>query len=164
MHVKWDPQWVAIFVSIAFSLAAFVVSARGLKWQRASAEAAIKSANADEQSAALALLQHQLAEARLAQAETGEPAPPVVEWRLERTGKNRFVLRNVGSDMATGVTIDASQVATINRELPDGAAIRPGGSHSFLMLGTFGAPVPDEIWVTWDGHPEPVALPVPPAP
>ncbi|ACU75772.1 hypothetical protein Caci_6940 [Catenulispora acidiphila DSM 44928] len=30
-----------------------------------------------------------------------------------------------------------------------------------ILLGSLGRPLPDEIWVTWDGQNTPVALPMP---
>ncbi|MFC4048064.1 hypothetical protein ACFOY4_00060 [Actinomadura syzygii] len=162
MDIDWGdaPAWVAIAVSLMFSIAAFVVSIKGLTWQRMAAEAAVTSANADEQALALAQLQHELEQARSERSERLSE-PPKVEWRLERRGKQKFVLRNVGTEMATGVTMDRSNLPYIAHEAPSGVAVRVGGSHEFLLAGTMGHPMPNEVWLSWDGQEEPVALPIP---
>ncbi|GAA3444511.1 hypothetical protein Pve01_06320 [Planomonospora venezuelensis] len=84
-----------------------------------------------------------------------------MRWTLDRS-KDRFILRNVGTAIATGVKVGGEGVVRIASQLPDGAAVRPGASVSFMMAGSLAHAVPDEIEVTWDGHPEPVILPVPP--
>lgn len=120
-------------------------------WAEESAQASTRSADAAERSLAL-----EEAAARAAE-------PPEVGWILERANKNRFVLRNIGTKTATGVTVDESQIPAIKRDVPQGATVPGGnGSVSFLMVPSNGAPVPHEIWVTWYGASEPVAVPVPP--
>lgn len=84
-----------------------------------------------------------------------------VSWELTRS-KDRFVLRNVGRAIATGVRLTGVGVAQVATQLPEGATIRPGASVSFMMAGSLAHAIPDDIEVTWDGHPEPVILPVPP--
>lgn len=84
-----------------------------------------------------------------------------VTWELTRS-RDRFVLRNVGRAIATGVWVTGDGVAEAAIHLPEGATIRPGESVSFMMVSTFAHAVPDEIEVTWDGHPEPAIVPVPP--
>lgn len=122
------------------------------KWQQINAEAAVRSANAAEQ--ALALQQASLPPI--------DPATkPDVAWDLERPGKTRFVLRNIGTDIATGVTIDPEQFKGFARQLPTNAAVRPGASVEFLVFTAMGAPLPNEVWVSWDGIDEPIAIPIP---
>lgn len=122
------------------------------KWQQVNADAAVRSANAAEK--AIALQEKSL------EASNGSLPGPVVLWRLERNG-NLFVLRNIGSAVATGVTVDETQIEAMTRELPKDAAVRPGASVDFFMVGVLGGPMPNEIWLTWDGTDEPVAVPVP---
>jgi type II secretory pathway pseudopilin PulG len=122
------------------------------KWQAINAEAAVRSANAAEQ--ALALQQ--------ASTEPITPTPHAdVEWELERPGKGRFVLRNTGNDVATGVTIDPDQFQGFARQLPKDAAVRPRASVEFLASPSMGFRIPNEVWVSWDGVNQPVAVPIP---
>jgi hypothetical protein len=83
-----------------------------------------------------------------------------VAWELTRS-RDRFVLRNVGRAIATGVRVAGDGVAQAAIQLPEGVTVRPGASVSFMMVSTLAQAVPDEIEVTWEGHPEPVIVPVP---
>jgi hypothetical protein len=170
MTIDWGdaPAWTAIGLSGCFSVAAFVISLKGLKWQRegteaakTAAEAAIRSANADERSNALAELSVSIQAGTTSRAQQEHQQERQVSWDLDRS-RDRFVLRNVGSAIATGVKVGGDRVAEVGTEVPDNAAVRPGASVSFMMVGSLAYSVPDEIEVTWDGHPEPVILPVPP--
>lgn len=155
MAINWGdaPAWAAFVISIGAAGMAF----RGLKWQRMSAEATVKSANAAEKATALTELMVKSQLAGKPDAHQGRD----VEWKLERT-KDRFILRNVGAAIATGVNVGGEGVARVSSQLPTDAAVRPGESVSFMMAGSLAYAVPDEIEVTWGGHPEPVILPVPP--
>ena len=161
--------WAGVGASVLMSAGALVVSLFGLKWQRISAEATVRSANADEKAHALAMLLHEKGEVA---AEPAEPplSPIQVErsspqaWELERPRKNRFVLRNISSMVLTGVTVDPEQFAGFGRQLPNGAAVRPGASLEFLVFSAGGKPVPNEIAIRWDGRIEPLTLPTPPPP
>lgn len=87
---------------------------------------------------------------------------PNIQWSLTRGGKNTFVLRNVGSDVAEGVTVLPQSAAEISRNLPDGATIQPNASVEFLMIPAWGAPVPNEIQVASAGFvKDPQIVPVP---
>ncbi|MEV0581301.1 hypothetical protein [Nonomuraea sp. NPDC050310] len=158
MTIDWGdvPAWAAIGLSFAFSLAALVVSLRGLKWQKVSAEATLKAANATEKATALAELANTLRTENGASRQQGH-----VEWDLARH-KDRFVLRNRGSAIATGVAVQGDGIDKVVMHRPENAAIRPGASVSFYMVGSLAHSVPDEIEVVWDGHPDPTVLPVPP--
>ncbi|MFD1547103.1 hypothetical protein [Nonomuraea guangzhouensis] len=163
MTIDWGdaPAWVAIVLSFLFSLAAFIISLLGLKWQKNGALAAMRSANADERAKALAelALRLQLESAPRSQVEREQERH--VLWELERR-KDRFLLRNTGTAIATGVTVSGKGVEQVATQLPEDAAVRPGESVSFMMAGSLAHAVPDQIKVSWDGHPEPVMLPVPP--
>ncbi|MFI6296847.1 hypothetical protein ACIBEJ_35020 [Nonomuraea sp. NPDC050790] len=154
------PAWVAIGVTFLFSLAAFVVSLKGLKWQRMSAEATVRAANATEKAAAFEQI---LGEERREMADPGQPAKELtrsgVRWQIENVINSRYALRNVGSVVATGVTVDESQVLAPARLLPKDAAVRPDEAVEFLIFGTFQHPMPTELWVTWDGQEQPIAVP-----
>ncbi|MGW3365953.1 hypothetical protein ACWDOR_23770 [Streptosporangium canum] len=168
--IDWGdaPGWAAIGFSLIFSLGAFVVSLRGLKWQRLSAEATVRSANTAEQALASSALerrdQRELQASDLPEGQgPEEPQPRDITWRIEHFGKHMYVLRNEGSDIATGVTADRSQIAAPIRQLPEDAAVRPGGLLEFMIIPTWQSGMPAEIWLTWDGQEEPVAVPMPPS-
>ncbi|WP_336210220.1 SPFH domain-containing protein [Nonomuraea sp. LPB2021202275-12-8] len=86
---------------------------------------------------------------------------PHVEWILDRRN-DHFVLRNVGSAIATGVNVSGPGLAEADAHVPANADIGPGAWVIFIIAANMTHPVPNEIEVTWDGHPEPVILPVPP--
>lgn len=85
-------------------------------------------------------------------------------WRIESTRKEHYVLRNTGTDAAHNVTVDRDQLVGVlvtGAEPPLGATIPPDGRYPFMLSGGFGARVPNEVWVTWEGHPTPVPVPLP---
>ncbi|MBF8194229.1 hypothetical protein ITP53_52910 [Nonomuraea sp. K274] len=157
MTIDWsDPAWVAIVVAVVagiVSVGALLVSWRGLKWQKKAALAADRSANEAEKATSILAL-----EAEHRTSSTASAAS--VTWTLERS-KDRYTLRNTGAGVATGVKVDGRGVAEVGIQVPHDAAVRPGGSVSFMMAGSMAHAVPDEIEVTWDGHPDPVVVPVP---
>lgn len=83
-----------------------------------------------------------------------------VEWQVENVSKSAYVLRNLGSVTAEDVTIDEGQIQAIARDLPKGATIPPLASHKFLLMPALGAPLPNEVWVTWRGCSESQAVPL----
>lgn len=89
------------------------------------------------------------------------PDQPVdVSWRIENPEKNRFVLRNVGNDIAENVELDVSRIDAITRDLPNGASIQPGEGLDMLLIGAWGHPVPNQLYVRWSGNPEWQAVPL----
>lgn len=141
--------WVGAGVAFCFSLAALIVSIKALRWQREGAEIAKRAQEFVEQRFA--------AEEAKAEEEARQ-----VRWELERTGKNMLVLRNVSQNRATGVTIDGEQFKGFGRELPNGVEVPPSGSVRFMVGTAMGAPMPNEVWITWDDVDQPIALPIPP--
>lgn len=89
-----------------------------------------------------------------------QPTPSSIHWTLERRGKHVYLLRNVGSETATGVRVDPSNMPSIASNLPEDAVVRPGESVEFLMAASMAGPLPGEIWVSWTGG-SPVAVSVP---
>ncbi|WP_405656952.1 hypothetical protein [Streptomyces sp. RK9] len=93
-----------------------------------------------------------------------EPAPTgsthAAHWTLTRKSKHMYVLRNDSTLTVTGVHVDDANI-TFGRALPEDGVLRPGESAEFMMAATLGGPLPNEIWVRWDGVEEPVAVPVP---
>ncbi|MFF3443634.1 hypothetical protein [Streptosporangium sp. NPDC002721] len=152
------PAWVALVVS----LGAFAVALRGLKWQRRAAEAGEKSADAAVRSANAAEKSAAFAELPASQKQKpGAAAAGKVSWDIQHVSGALYLLRNTGDDIATGVTADASKIGGIPRQLPEGAAVRPNESVQFMLVDTWQSPLAHELWLTWDGQEEPVAVPIP---
>jgi hypothetical protein len=149
-----DINWGDVPTAISLLLAAIaIIEARrarreSSKYAKVAADAARRSADVDERMLAL---------------EEAATKPPEVAFQLERLSKSRFVLRNTGTEMATGVYVDGTKIKTHVRDLPAGASIPAGGSHEFMMMTSMGAPLPNDVWVSWDGAPAPKALGVPPS-
>lgn len=82
-----------------------------------------------------------------------------VLFEIERGSGNLYLLRNVGTGTATGVTVaDGPGV----EDRPEGVTIVANDAVRMLMAGSMGAPLPTALQVSWDGHPEPISLPMPP--
>ncbi|MFJ2008690.1 hypothetical protein [Streptomyces chartreusis] len=104
------------------------------------------------------------AHARAQIAEPPERHAAAVSWELERPSKNVFVLRNTGREVATGVRVDVGEHPKgLTRRVPGDAVVRAKESAEFMVLGAWGAPVPHEFRVHWDGSDAPAILPVPQA-
>lgn len=159
MRMNWGDiaTWATAGVALLFGASAFGISLRSLRWERSSAEAAVRSAEAAERANRLTamLLERDHLVVR------PESPPKDISWQIERPSKYRFVLRNVGTAIADNVTIDPNSAPAVARALPSAATIQPGSSAEFVMIGAMGSPIPNELWVSWDGQPEPVAVPVP---
>lgn len=85
-----------------------------------------------------------------------------VSWELERPKKNVFVLRNSGTEAATGVKVNVGNLpAGMTRRVPEDAVVREQESVEFMMIGAWGAPIPREISVSWDGADKSAVLRVP---
>jgi hypothetical protein len=162
--VDWGdaPAWAAVIVAVLaliISCCSALLSWKSLRWERLSAEAATRSAEAAERANRLA---ERAVEQRLQPpgiASEGPVGAPIIErapdvsWRIERPGENRYVLRNTGSDVAEHVEVDPSQAGPIARNLPQDAVIRPGEGADMLIMGTWGKPVPNQLYVRWAGWP-----------
>ena len=83
-----------------------------------------------------------------------------VSWRIENPTKNRFVLRNIGNDIAENIEIDVARIDAITRDLPNGASVQPGEGLDMMLIGAWGHPVPNQLYVRWAGHPEWQAIPL----
>jgi hypothetical protein len=83
-----------------------------------------------------------------------------VSWRIENPTKNRFVLRNIGNDIAENVEVDVTRIDAITRDLPSGASVQPGEGLDMLLIAAWGHPVPNQLYVRWAGHPEWQAVPL----
>jgi hypothetical protein len=171
----WTAAVVAVLALIVSAVSA-AFSWKSLRWERLSADAAVRSAEAAEranrfaeraveQQVDSAMARWSLQASGIASEEAfGVPtvtqAPPDVSWRIEHPSGNRYILRNIGTDVAEHVEVDASQAGPVTRNLPRDAVLRPGEGADMLIVGTFGHPIPNQLYVRWDGQPEWVAVPI----
>ncbi|MGH3428995.1 MAG: hypothetical protein ACRD3Q_05295 [Terriglobales bacterium] len=95
-------------------------------------------------------------------AEVGETRQMEVEWAVENTRKNTWLLRNLGAGVATSVLLDREALGgirvDITPELP--ASIGAGESLTIRAFGAWGRPVAKEVRVTWGEDREQV-IPLP---
>ncbi|MGC5286578.1 hypothetical protein [Micromonospora sp. DT231] len=177
MTVEWGdaPAWAALVVSVG----AGGVAWRALKHAKTSASASEISAQAAVRQAAAAERQVELAESAFEAAKeqaakshlpvdtdaTREaltsPNPGYVAWWVEFKPKNRYLLRNLGSETARNVEIDESRIRCAVRGDTRADTVPPLASMELLLIPAYGAPKPNEIWIRWDDHPEWVAVPLP---
>ncbi|MEU7891762.1 hypothetical protein AB0B45_02730 [Nonomuraea sp. NPDC049152] len=154
------PGWLGL----VFGGTSLLVSWRNLSWAKRSAvanekaaDASVRSANAAEKAAAY----NELTSHNVSARESSTSTAPDVSWTIEHFRNAAYVLINSGSQVATGVTADATPFGGLARELPKDAAVRAGGQHRFLLVETWQKAAPREMWLTWDGQDEPVAVPMP---
>ena len=156
-------QVAALVISVVALLASVfsvTIAWRSLTFEGQAADAASRSADADE-------IANRLTERALTDRVEGRiPADETIEERrgaqvsfqLQHTGTNTWVLRNTGTDTAHHVRVEKPNIVT--RRFPTDATIKPGEGVDLLMVGGFGSPLPNQLWVTWDGQPDAVAVPL----
>lgn len=86
-----------------------------------------------------------------------------VSWRIENPTKNRFVLRNVGHDVAENVAVDVSRIDAITRDMPRSGVVDPGEGLDMMLIAAWGHPLPNQLYVRWAGQDDWVAVPLTPA-
>ncbi|MFI1963227.1 hypothetical protein ACH429_03660 [Streptomyces pathocidini] len=86
------------------------------------------------------------------------PPLPYSPWRLARTHRYTYALRNTGPETLKGVRVSVPNAEAVVRNLPEDAVVRPGETVEFLMAGAPGRPFTPEVRVSWQGHPEGVPL------
>lgn len=135
---------------------------KSLHWERLSAEAASRSAEAAER--ANLLVERSVSDGRhlsTPSSSHGEAGIPLdISWRIEHPGENRYVLRNTGTAIAEHVEVDRAHAGPVNRNLPQDAVVRPGEGIDMLIAGTWGSPIPNQLYVRWAGQPDWVAVPI----
>ncbi|MFJ1858775.1 hypothetical protein ACIOHA_15870 [Streptomyces anulatus] len=134
------------------SAAAAVASVEEARLSRLASE---RSASVAEET--LADQRREAAERRAAEEEASRPRP---HFRIERTGRQQFRLRNVGTGPATGITVVARRPPYVMDRIND-ATLAPDEALPFNMLGAGRAPIPGTLYVTWNGQTEEVAVAVP---
>ncbi|WP_141665734.1 hypothetical protein [Streptomyces prasinus] len=164
--------WIGVFVAVLTVALSLWQQRRQARRQIEADDIARRHADSAERRAlateeALQRLIERLPAAVQAHAEAQIAAQPVrhaeaVSWELDRPKKNVFVLRNTGSEVATGVQVDVGDHPKgLTRQVPEDAVVRKGESTEFMVLGAWGAPVPREFRVSWEGGGEAAVLPVP---
>ncbi len=139
-------MWVALASALVAlgGAAAAVVQARHAK---VSAEAAQKSAEVARDALDL-------------ERSRFEAEYPRVAWRVERlAASDGYRLVNIGSGSATGVV--ASFESPHVSGLPSGVTIKSGDGWPFSLVRMDFVSAPESLSVTWDDHPEPVAVLIP---
>ncbi len=116
----------------------------------------------NRRSADAAEVANRLAQRTFTRPEGVQPEAAVgnVSFQLQHTGTNTWVLRNTGTVIAEHVRVE--KPGCVTRRFPTDATIAPGEGVDLLKIGGFGAPVPNQLYVSWDGHPDAVAVPLGP--
>ncbi|WP_147268660.1 hypothetical protein [Sphaerisporangium album] len=164
---SWTDSLSALATGAAFlvAAAALVVAIYGIRLQRAALAAANKaveearrSAEASEESAQAAQ-RSALAAEQLTEIEAMRDMQPTIAWRLERLSKERVLLRNIGAETATGVSV--AQVENFLIDPPHNATIVPQGSVKFGYVVGGLMCEPDALSVTCNELAGPVLVEVP---
>ncbi len=136
--------------TLAVALAALIVSVVSVRYSKNSADASKRSADAAERQAAAA-------EASV------PPPPPPVRWVVSQTGRNAYVLRNIGTGPAADVKINAMDelLRHPEGETLEAPQLAPGQSITFLLVDTDQSPSVTEIEVCWRGSDGWVLVPMP---
>ncbi|MFC9473966.1 hypothetical protein ACFTS5_17455 [Nocardia sp. NPDC056952] len=139
---------------------------QALAESRRAAAAGEKSADAADKAAIEAKRSADAAEEsnRIAEEALAASRPADVDWKIEGVNEYRFRLRNIGTQTAANVCADSSRVLCTNENLPDGLTVPRNGGHDFMLFIEMGSgPLPTELYLTWEGQAEPVAVPMPSA-
>ena len=91
---------------------------------------------------------------------SGIARAPNVSWLIENSTKGRFVLRNVGHDVAENVEVDVSRIDAITGDVPSGVSIRTGEGVDMMLMPAWGHPLPNQVYVRWAGQDDWVAVPL----
>ncbi|GIJ07766.1 hypothetical protein Van01_09800 [Micromonospora andamanensis] len=144
--------WAGVVSSVVFSTTALAVSVRSLRHAQRAADAAERQAVAAE----LAV----------------PPAPPPVSWQAELPRSRRpmeigtpYVIRNVGNEPATGVTVQSRGFKISEIEGLDEGVVLPGASFVVVLMEWISTGSrTNEILLLWDGQTLPVGIALPPRP
>ncbi|GAA2598166.1 hypothetical protein GCM10010304_51850 [Streptomyces roseoviolaceus] len=177
---SWTASWewgdVPAWAAFALAAIALWISLRAQRDGRRSANAAEKSVTAaeasveearlsrvaSERSATVAeeTLADQRREAAARRAAEEEASRPRPNFRIERSGRQAFRLRNTGTGPATGITVSNRGRPYMMDRIVD-LTLQPGDAEPFTMLGAAGQPIPGTLYLTWDGQSEEVPVAVP---
>lgn len=154
--MRWGdvPGWVALVISLCSAL----LSWRVLRWEKQSANAAVRSA---DEAARANLIAERALELGASIRTANETASAEVAWRIEKGNGDQYVLRNTGTETAEHVYADESRAPRINRRLPNDSVVQPGAGHAMLLKGSWQHPMPTELYLRWAGQDGWVAVPLP---
>lgn len=120
-----------------------------------------RSADASERSAAVAeaALAEQRAEAEERRRKEEEADRPRVELLCNHVTKDLYRLANEGTAPARNITFHQDDLPAVFR-LNDGdeVSLNPGEAVDFLMAGSWGKPVPPQLFACWEGQDTPVPV------
>jgi hypothetical protein len=144
--------FIVSLLALAVSGAATFAAWRSMTFEKQSATAATRSADAAETA-------NRLTERALLQ---GVPAivrePNDVQFALSKGQGSTWMLRNTGTEVAEHVRVEP--IKAPHRGFPTGAVIKPGEGIDLLMTGTWQTPIPNQLYVSWAGQEPPVSIPV----
>lgn len=168
------PAWVAVAISLGGAWSGWRDRKRRRQLDEEASQVARRIAEATEQRARAAEDRAAAIERLVAeQSHRGRVDRPIgptqaqhaaetgVRWAVEHVRGSMWALRNTGDTTATGVSIDREQLPQIVRYVPENAVVPAGASVEWMMAASWGSSIPHEVWVSWTGHPEPMAVPVP---
>lgn len=150
------PAWIALLTSLGSALLTW----RASRFEKQSAQAAVRSADEAARANRIAERALELDAARRPTADN-DTAPPEVTWQIEKGDGSLYVLRNTGTATADHVYVDESRAPRINRRLPSDSVVQPGAGHEMLLKGSMQSRMPTELYVRWAGHDQWVAVPLP---
>lgn len=73
-----------------------------------------------------------------------------------------YRLRNVTDEPIDMVTVTLDHPEGLTRNLPNDLSLGPGETYEFMIIGTWQTGMPTQVFVSWDVHPTPYAIPLPP--
>jgi hypothetical protein len=170
MNAETAAAWAAWIAAAVTAGSVFVAvranrhSKEAVAEARRSADAAERSITAAEKAANEARRSADAAERQAAAAEKMIPPPqPTVAWQVSKLGESYYALRNVGTDPAENVTIEAvdNPPGTI-QITPEPVRVLPGMTIRAFLPGWAELNPVDELIVSWDRLPAPEVVPLPP--
>lgn len=112
-----------------------------------------------------ALVRVQLVAAESGPTRRSEPTPmATIPFIVTWVRGQMYRLRNVTDETIDMIMMTVDHPAGLARDLPDNATLGPGESWEFMIIGTFQTGTPSQVKVSWDVHPTPFAIPLPPHP
>lgn len=161
-----NPEWIAVGLSLTGMVGSLVAALWALRERKRAGEAADRSeSRAEESLDALQSMDGSLQRIAMNFAARSLPSmqtssAPGVDFLVEHRGKGTFVLRNVGVDAATNVSVSVPQ-RVITRDLPDGVDLQVGQGHQFLVIATMQSPSAVDVTVSCNELEHPIFVPLP---
>lgn len=85
-----------------------------------------------------------------------------IPFEISAAGKNTYRIRNRTDGPIQHVTVKSDHPAPMSNDLPVDTTFGPGETKTFTLRATLQTGRPVEVHVSWDVHPTPHALPLPP--